>query len=47
MDVIAYSNELKYILDRFENIPRVKDITENYAMSWHGDIAKFIVANLK
>lgn len=53
LKITADGDELTYILNRFSNIPMLKmdkdnpsDAARGYSMTWHGDIAKFIIANL-
>ena len=50
--ITASGHELTYILNKFKNIPMFSHEKENdtsergYAMTWYGDIAKFIIGNL-
>ena len=47
LDIVihAVGPELKYIYDRFDNIPILKNLDGGW-VTWEGDIAKFIYNNL-
>lgn len=44
-EIYATEDELAYILDRFDNIPKIKNSVSE-VQYWYGDHAKFIIANL-
>ena len=44
--IVADGDELDYILAMFDNIPRLSIKSTRRVVTWYGDIAKFIWANL-